>query len=423
MMMKNKYILEKVAIAIFLLIILLLCYFPIFSNGFLDSWDDQWMVKNVFTESGWSAGNLYAIFMHSYQGQYSPLVELNYVFLYSFFGYNPFWFHLASLVWHCGCVILIFFLVRQLLLLSGEGDVKVSQQVAFLVSLLFVIHPVNVESIAWISAVKVPMYTFFFLLSLLSYLYYIKFQRIVYYVIALFCFVCSGLSKEQAFVLPFTLLLIDWFTKRNQRTVEIWFEKLPFFILSVGLALLTLDLQGGRSDTVSYTVGQRVLFGCYSIFEYLTKSVLPVNLNYLYPFPVAEGSIGVPIRFYVYPILVVGLGYSLFYFRRNRILLFGSLFFILHLLLSLHIIPMPRHGIVADRYLYLSLIGLLMIIGYALVIWINSRRRRYLGALIILLYGLYLGIYTYQYSKKWENADMVKEYLRGFYKEDADIKR
>ena len=74
------------------------CYSPVFSNGFLDSWDDQWMVMNVFTESGFRMENLIAVFTQSYKGQYSPLVELNYMGLYGLFGYDPFWFHLMSVV-------------------------------------------------------------------------------------------------------------------------------------------------------------------------------------------------------------------------------------------------------------------------------------------------------------------------------------
>ena len=91
------------------------CYSPVFSNGFLDSWDDQWMVMNIFTESGFRMENLIAVFTQSYKGQYSPLVELNYMALYGLFGYDPFWFHLMSFVWHCGCATLLFFLIFRLL--------------------------------------------------------------------------------------------------------------------------------------------------------------------------------------------------------------------------------------------------------------------------------------------------------------------
>lgn len=400
-----------------LYIIVVLCYHPIFSNGFLDAWDDQWMVINIYTETGWSPENMITIFTQSYNGQYSPLVELNYIFIYSLFGYNPFWFHLISVVWHCVCVTLVFFFVRRLLLLLNQTDYKVSTLVAYLTAFLFAIHPVNVESVAWISAVKVLMYVFFYLSALLLYLSYIDSQKIIYYITSILCFICSGLSKEQAFIYPVVLLLIDWFIRRDLRSTKIWLEKLPFLIISLGFAFLTMELQGPKSNAVSYTIGQRFLFGCYSLFEYLTKSVIPINLNYLYPFPIPEGSEDIPIRFYVYPVLVAVLVYVLFYFQKNRVLLLGSLFFILHLLLSLHIVQMPRQAIVADRYLYLSLIGILLLISYGIIflsINIKNGIIKILFGILLLAYSGYLGIYTYQYSKKWESTNTVKEYLHGF---------
>ena len=97
-----------------LAIITFLVYYSTLKNGFLTGWDDQWMVMNVFTESGFRMENLIAVFTQSYKGQYSPLVELNYMVLYGLFGYDPFWFHLMSVVWHCGCATLLFFLICRL---------------------------------------------------------------------------------------------------------------------------------------------------------------------------------------------------------------------------------------------------------------------------------------------------------------------
>lgn len=351
------------------------CYSPVFSNGFLDSWDDQWMVMNVFTENGFRMENLMALFTHSYKDQYSPLVELNYMVLYSLFGYDPFWFHLTSLVWHCGCTTLLFFLIRRLLEMSGQSESRRSLRVAALTSFLFAIHPMNVESVAWISAVKVPIYVFFYLSALLLYLRYVRSKELGCYIAALCCFICSGLSKEQALVLPLSLLLIDWFIGHNLKSSDLWIEKLPFFILSAGFALLTLDLQGPRSEAVSYTAVQRLLFGCYSLFEYLTKSLFPINLNYLYPFPILPGGSDIPTRFYVYPMLVAGLFGVLYSFRKKRFLMFGSSFFVIHLLLSLHIVAMPRLGIVADRYLYLSMVGILLLVSYRIISWLEKELR------------------------------------------------
>lgn len=241
------------------------------------------------------------------------------------------------------------------------------------------------------------------------------------YVLALCCFICSGLSKEQAFVLPLSLLLVDWFIRRDMKSTDVWFEKLPFVILSAGFALLTLDLQGHRVDAVIYTPFQRFLFGCYSLFEYMTKSLLPVQLNYLYPFPILPGSDDMPVRFYVYPVLVICLFVVLYSYRKNRMFIFGSLFFIIHLLLSLHIVAMPRLGIVADRYLYLSLPGILLLLSYGVVSWMEKEHRLFPRILLLLsmfLYSVYLMGYTCHYSRQWKDTDTVKHYLRSFCKNE-----
>lgn len=348
---KNVINCKCLAMPLLLCLSVFICYIPVFSNGFLDSWDDQWMVMNVFTESGFRLENLIAVFTQSYKGQYSPLVELNYMVLYGLFGYDPFWFHLSSVVWHCGSVLLLFALIHRLLEMSGQAESRTNVRVAALTSFLFAIHPVNVESVAWISAVKVPMYVFFYLSALLQYLRYVGSQKLGCYIMALCCFVCSGLSKEQAFVLPLSLL----------------------------------------------------------------------------SFPVLPGSSGIPVRFYFYPILVVGLLGVLYSCRNNRLLMFGVLFFVVHLLLSLHIVAMPRLGIVADRYLYLSLPGILLLVSYIIVTWVERRNIvfcKYLLLLSVFIYGLYFMGYTHHYSKQWKDTDTVKHYLRSFYKgenEEKDI--
>lgn len=400
-----------------LIVITLLIYFPVFSNGFVDSWDDQWMVVNTYTESGWTFENLYSVFTQSYYGQYSPIVEMNFMLLYSLFGYNPWAFHLMSLIWHIACIALVYKWIC-ILLMYGNLNEKQIRKIAFMTSLIFAVHPVNVEAVAWASAIKVPIYTFFYLITLIFYLKYIRTEKIGQLVIALLCFILSCLSKEQGFVLPAVLILMDWFVGRNLRKVDIWLEKIPFLILSVGFGLLTLGLQGERSEAVSYTFGQRLLFGSYSLFEYITKSFFPVNLNYLYPFPIPEGSTDLPFRFFVYPILFIVLIGWLYSQRKNKLLFFCCLFFLINLILSLHIVSIPRIGIVADRYLYLSLVGLQLILSYNWVIlkekWNTSSIRILFLAIFLISYLFYLGNYTYQYSKKWENTVTMKEYLRSF---------
>lgn len=291
-------------------------FFPVFSNDFLLGWDDQWMVMNQYTENGYSWSNIWQIFSQPINGQYSPLVELNFLLLYNLCGYNPFWFHVMSVIWHCGCVTLLFIFVRKILD-KNEDDSPKALKVAWLTSLMFAIHPVNVESVAWISAVKVPMYAFFYLFSLLMYFDYVISKRRTFYISSIIFFSCSCLSKEQAIMLPLSLLLVDWFVGRSLKLKDTWFDKIPFFIISIFLVLLTFNLQN-NSNTVSYTILRRIVFGCYSLFEYITKSLIPINLNYLYPYPIMGDGNNLPLRFYLYPFLVVLLFIWLMYDQKNE---------------------------------------------------------------------------------------------------------
>ena len=402
--------------------ILLVCYYPVFSNGFLDSWDDQWMVMNVYTESGWSVKNIYAIFMQTYHGQYSPLVQINYLLIYSLFGYNPMVYHLVSFLWHVSCVTVLYILLQQIIYVYDRGVTKHCALMILLTTTIFAVHPVQVESIAWISAVKVPMYTLFYLSAILFYIKYTKLKEFHFYLFTLLCFLCSALCKEQAVIFPILLVLIDWFIGRDWKDLDVWLEKLPFVMISIGFAYLTWNMQQGRNEASLSTFLQRILFGCYSLFEYITKSIFPLNLNYLYPFPIPDCNTDIPIRFYVYPLWTVGLLMCLYYYRYNRILIFGSLFFLIHLLPLLHVIPIPRISIVADRYLYISLVGILLLVSRVTVFLFNKYSTKILRVCLIsilLVYVGYLCAYTHCYCGKWKDSNTVKAYLRGFYTEST----
>ena len=405
---------------ILLYVILLICYYPIFSNGFLDAWDDQWMVMNAYTEKGWNLTNVYAILTQPHHGQYSPLVQLNYLLLHSLCGYNPMAYHLMSFVWHTACVTVLYFFLQHTF--CDKAESKHCTLVIVLTTTIFAVQPVQVESVAWVSAQKVLMYSFFYLSAILFYVKYTKQKQLPFYLLTLLCFLCSVLCKEQAVVLPCTLFLMDWFTRRDWKDLDVWLEKLPFVMISIGFAYLTWNMQQGRNEASLYTFLQRILFGCYSLFEYITKSIFPLNLNYLYPFPIPDCNTDIPIRFYVYPLWTVGLLMCLYYYRYNRILIFGSLFFLIHLLPLLHVIPIPRISIVADRYLYISLVGILLLVSRVTVFLFNKYSTKILRVCLIsilLVYVGYLCAYTHCYCGKWKDSNTVKAYLRGFYTEST----
>ena len=342
----------------------------------------------------------------------TPIAFFGYMALHSLFGYDPFYFHLYSVLLHIGCVCLVWRFIQTILRMHGGMAKNDILFVAFVTTILFAVHPLNVESVAWCSAVKVLLYAFFYLLGLLCYLAYIQNQKVIYYIATILCFLCSFLGKEQAVTFPLALLVVDWFANRKLKNVALWSEKMVFFIMALFFGIVTILSQGKGLYEVTYTLPQRLVFGCFALIEYITKSLLPVNLNFFYPYPIVIGE-ELPASYYLYPILVLFLTGWIGVYRKNRYLLFGVLLFIVNLLFSIHILNMSRHAIVADRYMYLSYVGLAFLMGYGLL-WVKQKQPAYLKTAlgILFVYLIFLSAYTFQYTKKWKNTTMVKEYTK-----------
>ena len=381
----KSYVHVSYAMYLFFAIICVAVYFPIFSNGFLYHWDDQWMVLNKYTDGGWTVDNLWHIFTDFYGGQYGPFTELNYLIIYTFFGYDPFYFHLASLLWHIGCVCFVWKLLVSLLRIHGGMNEKSIYLISFITTLLFAIHPMNVEPVAWISAVKIPIYAFFYLLGLLCYVHYVSSHKFRYYLFTIVCFVCSFLGKEQAVTFPLALLIVDWFSNRKMKSSEVWSEKIVFFIMAFSFGIITILSQGVSTYEVIYPFYQRLIFSSFSIIEYITKSIIPLKLNYYYPFPIIVGE-ELPFKFYIYPVLMLFIMGWIWQYRKNSYILLGIFMFIVNLIVSIHFINMSRHAIIADRYLYLSYVGIAFLISYFSYVIKLHVKKFYIVILVLCVY-------------------------------------
>lgn len=362
-----------------LIVVILVVYYPILKHDFLYTWDDRWQVLSVYTYNGLTWKNINNIFSNFYMGQYSPLNQLFYTITYELFGVNPLAFHSINLCWHISCVLLTYVFIKKILLLMNYNKENQSVRwIAFCVALLMGIHPVQVEPVSWLSASKILVQAFFFMLGLVCYLFYLQKEKVRYYLLCICSFILAFLCKEQAAIFPFCLLLLDYIAKRNFRNLNLWIEKVPFFMLSLCFGLITLISfsQMARemvNGTNTYSLFYRFVFMSYSVTEYVTKLILPVKLMYVYPFPIAHNE-ALPFMFYIYPLILIGLFILFWKGRKQYVLVFGSLFFVIQLLLMLHIIPMPRFYICADRYLYLACIGFFFI-----VVWYLFELRRSLN--------------------------------------------
>lgn len=412
-----------------LIVVTFIVFYPVLGHDFLYSWDDQWQVLNSYTFNGFSQDNLINILFNSYYGQYSPLNQFFYTCIYSLLGSKPVYFQCSNLLFHLGCVLLAFNLISSLLLLRRRDNKTKIYLIAFGVALLMGIHPVQVEAVSWISASKVLTCAFFFLLGLNSYVIFLKCKRSGWYVWSAIFFSLSFLCKEQAVIFPLCLLIIDFFVRCNKwNSLDYWLEKIPFFMLSVCFALFTMASYSHFSDDLLagdkfYSLIDRLAFSGYSIVEYLTKLLVPVHLLYMYPFPIQLGE-SLPLRFWIYPFVLLVLVVLLLIGRKHAVLMFGAFFFFSNLLLVLHLVPMPRITIVADRYLYLANIGFFFVLIWYLVDWWH-RQATYLKH--ITLYCVFIllvmaGWYSNNHCRIWQTDRTLKQEMKSLIEERIDDK-
>jgi len=386
----------------------------------LDNWysefagDDNWMVYENRHVFNLSPENIREYFTSFYRGQYSPVNTLFYGVIYHFFGIDPAYFHGFSLILHIGNVLLVLCFVQQLISLlrkdslEGKGGAGYPM-VAFITALLFLIHPMQVESVVWISASKVLLYAFFFLSALVFYLRYIATSHKGFYFLGIVFFILSFGAKEQTVVFPLVLVLIDWYLRRDLKDKRVISEKIPFFLLSIGFSVVSMIAQqtgfSYKLENEYYPLADRIFLASYAFTEYIFKLLVPFKLSAWYRFPIAPGE-ALPVQYYFYPILIMFLGYFLWQLWKDgkSWVLFGVAFVIINIMLTLHLLPMARGVLMADRYVYVSSIGIFYILSVYLVgLYQKSRseplRRIILSAFVLYLIGL--GGYTFWYTDHW----------------------
>ena len=402
-------------------------YFPILGNDFLYSWDDQWMVMNEYTEGGINFRNIKLILTSISHGQYMPVNFLEFLFLYSIVGYNAFYFHLLSLVLHISCIYFVYAIIVKMFHQTKRAQTFITdgniRTIAFVTALIFAVHPLNVEAVAWISAIKVLNYAFFYLLATLTYLSYLRKEKPVYYFLTAVLFALSFGSKEQAVTFSVWLLLMYYILGYDLKQKKIWIQIIPFFLLSLFFGFIVLNSSDRNDYNVDdlYPLWQRFVLACYSLVEYLTKFVFPYKLLYIYPFPMAAGE-PLPSWLLVYPPLI----FIFFVTLKNQLLrkpyVFGSLFFLLHIVICLHIIPLSRFAVVADRYIYMAGIGLAFIIAYCLALaterWQGWKRNLTVAAAVCLF--LYWGIFSNLRCRDWRDSESIKKEFMEMRKTEKD---
>ncbi|WP_336527677.1 hypothetical protein [Bacteroides acidifaciens] len=283
--------------------------------------------------------------------------------------------------------------------------------ISFFTALLFAIHPVQVETVCWISASKIVLSTFFYLLALISYIQYARNSKWQYLLVSVASSILAMGCKEQSVIIVPCLLLFDWMLfKRNMRSLKVYIEKVYYLIPAIAIFIVTLVANKDTGEEIiGYTIVDRFIFLCYSVFKYLLISAIPFKLSYLYPFPFQVGE-KIPMALWIYPFVILFIGYVIYLYRRKTLLVFCTLFFILHLLPVLHVIPLPRYVVAADRYLYIPYIA--FAIGLSILSYHLYERQRKWVLYAGFLYCSYLCVYTASYAPVWKNSDTLKEHFK-----------
>ena len=336
---------------------------------------------------------------------YNPLTIWTFAIENRIYGINdPGPWHATNVFLHLLCVFLVY-RISLLLGLRWQGSL--------FVALLFGIHPMRVESVAWITERKDVLFGLFYLAALFLYIKG-KLSGKMRNTIIAFLFILSLFSKIQAVILPLSMLAVDYFLNGKITKKDI-IQKTPYFILSLLFGLLgvfILDNQGSLESAATYPAWQRIFVGSYSYLVYLVKAIVPYKLSPLYPY-----SPTLPL--YYYPTILLGPSvlYGLFYTYKNnlRIWFFGLTFFTVNIMFLLQILGAGQ-GFLADRFTYIAYFGLFFIAGYFLDKYIHEipKYKSSLmcsAALILIAFGFL----TIKQNQVWKNSETLWTHVLKYY--------
>ena len=265
---KKKNIITLYVIS--LLILTFIVFYNSLHNFFITNLDDSLYIAAADNLKHLTSSDFHTMFCTFIAGNYHPLAILSLTIDFSFHGQNAFPYHLINLMFHLANVALVFWFIY-LLLKRVEA--------AFIVALFFAIHPMHVESVAWISERKDVLYTFFFLASLIAYFLYMKdVKRYGYFIFSIVLFILSLMSKSAAVSLAPVVVLIDYYSGRKF-TWKVIAEKIPFFMLSLLFGILAIFSQksGDALNNISpiFSIIDRIFLLCYGIMFYIVRLVAP----------------------------------------------------------------------------------------------------------------------------------------------------
>jgi protein O-mannosyl-transferase len=437
--MNKKY---KYLIIVFLIVVTCVAFGRIVANDFTNFDDTVYVTTNQHVQTGLTWEGLHWAFTTNYAGFWHPLTWLSLMLDYQLYGLKAGGYHLTSLMFHVLTTLLLFWLFHRM-----TGALWRSAFVAA----LFAIHPLHVESVAWIAERKDTLSGFFWMLTLCLYVYYTEkpvFQR---YLLVLLSFACGLMSKSMLVTLPVIMILLDYWPLqrlRHQKTpddsvsvlsvsnddnrrktkskkgarkknifvpglqksarpkpegiIPLWQlkEKIPFFLLSIIFMVVTFYAQH-QTAYKTFSMDSRILNAFVSYMTYVVNIFYPLNLAVFYPFSVQIPAIKVLAAVILLLMITMAVIVAI---RRLPYLVVGWFWFLVTLIPVIGLIQVGKHAM-ADRYMYLSSIGISIMLAWGMPQLFKRedlRRKILLPAALAAI--LVLSILTWRQCGYWENS-------------------
>ncbi len=382
----------------------LLLYGQVVHHEFLDFDDGPYVTQNIHVSTGLNRGNVAWAFTTFQEGNWHPLTWLSHMVDCQLFGLRSGPPHLVNVAMHAANVLLLFWLLQ-----SATGGVWRS----FFVAALFAVHPLNVETVAWVAERKSLLCTLFSLLTIAAYGGYARRPGWKKYLVVVGAFALALMSKPMAVSLPLVLLLLDyWPLERyeelplRRRWARLLMEKLPLFLMSAASSAVTIVAQRSGGTVVGISalpLSVRLENTIVSYVAYMGKTFWPAKLAVFYPHP--EHSLPWP-DVVAAAVILAAITMAVLYFHGVRYLAMGWFLFVVTLIPVIGIVQVG-HQAMADRYAYIPYIGLFIIIAWGLSDVVTAAaipRAVPAVAALCLIFLVALSAATTRYLPYWQNG-------------------
>jgi len=390
---------------LFLTLLIVYAFFPVTTYDYIGYDDSKYVSENPQVHKGFNKQSINWALTSTHTSNWHPLTWFSYMLDSGLFANKPGVYHWMNLNYHILNSLLIFLIWIQM-----TGNVLRS----FIVAALFGIHPLHVESVAWISERKDVLSTCMILFSLAAYIKYVHLGKKKYYCLVILFFLLSLTAKPMMVTFPFVLLLLDiWpLSRTKKQNTAFIHEKIPLFIISFIFCLITLWTQhlGGACQNLNIiSIKTRILNAVAAYGWYVTKMIAPTNLAIFYPHP----QTNVPIISIIWgaAVIVSGLWCSFRYRNTFPYILTGFFWFLGTLIPVIGLVQVGLQAY-ADRYSYVPLIGLFLILTWGLCdigLYLSGKKKtgENVAAVVLVFIILIYTNFCCLQVRKWKNGTSV----------------